>query len=213
VTDPIGQLKHELVAAAERQTLAAAAGSGRRWRVPASSHGVRARVVIAAGVAVAAVVAILAATITGGTTDAYAIDSQPDGTVTVQIASLSDAAGLQAALRDRGIPAIVDYSATCTPVPGPPPTSVTRPEAPGPPADEVEQAPEPAPGTSAMDVGARVQVSKDTNGSGGVTFTIDPGSIPAGQNVYITTYSGEMDALSVGVGSKAPTPLCPPAAP
>jgi hypothetical protein len=62
-------------------------------------------------------------------------------------------------------------------------------------------------------VGARVTISRDADGPGGVTFTIDPESVPAGQNVYITTYSGEMNALSIGIGSKAPTPPCPPAAP
>jgi hypothetical protein len=64
-----------------------------------------------------------------------------------------------------------------------------------------------------MHVGVRVQVSKDAQGTRGVTFTIDPGSIPAGQNVYITTYSRELNALSIGIGSKAPTPPCPPATP
>jgi hypothetical protein len=67
-------------------------------------------------------------------------------------------------------------------------------------------------GKTGMRVGVRVQVS-EASGAGGVVFTIDPTIIPAGQNLYITTYSREMNALSIGVGSKAPTPLCPPAGP
>lgn len=167
----------------------------------------------AAGLAAAGVAAAFVIVIPGGTQAAYAIDSQPDGTVTVQIASLSDAAGLQAALRDRGIPAIVDYSATCRSVPAPPAGGATRPDPGGESSSHVERAGAPAPGKNAMQVGARVQVSKDTNGTGEVTFKIDPASIPAGENVYITTYSREMNALSIGTGSKAPTPPCPPATP
>lgn len=165
----------------------------------------------ASGLAAAGVAAALTIVIAGGTQAAYAIDSQPDGSVTVHITTLSDAAGLQAALRDKDIPAIVDYSATCTSLPSPTRNSVTSPGTGAPPFSQVEQAP--APGTSAMQVGVRVQVSKDANGTGGVTFKIDASSIPAGRNVYITTYSGAINALSVGIGSKAPTPPCPPPAP
>jgi hypothetical protein len=172
----------------------------RRWPVAAA-------VVAAAGVAAA-----LAVVIAGGTQAAYAIDSHPDGRVTVHLASLSDAAGLQAALRDRSIPAIVDYSATCRSVPYPPGPSVTHPHAGGRSVSQVKQARAHVPGARGMRVGVRIQVSKDAHGTRGVTFTIDPSSIPAGQKLYITTYSGEMNALSIRIGSKGPTPACPPAA-
>jgi hypothetical protein len=166
--------------------------------------------VAAAGLAAAGLATALAVAIAGGTQAADAIDSHPDGSVTVHLASLSDAAGLQAALRARGVPAIVDYSATCTPVPYPPGSSGTRP-APGRPS-EVKQTPARSPGRRGMHRGIRVEVSK-AGGPGGVTFTIDPSSIPAAKNVYITTYSGEMNALSIRIGSKPPTPACPPTAP
>jgi hypothetical protein len=167
----------------------------------------------ATGLAGAAVAAALIVVIAGGTQTAYAIDTQPNGSVTVHIASLRDAAGLQEALRRRGIPALVDYSATCTRMPAPPPGGVTRHGAGGPRGFEVHRAPAPARGARRMRVGVRVQVSRDANVTDGVMFTIDPGSIPAGQNVYITTYSREVNALSVGIGFKAPTPPCPPGAP
>jgi hypothetical protein len=167
----------------------------------------------AAGLATAGIATVLAVVIAGGTQAAYAIDSQPDGSVTVHIASLSDAAGLQAALRDRGIPAFVDYSATCRPVPAPPANSATSPDTGGPPGSQVQQALARPPRTSSTRGGVWAEVSKGANGTHGVTFKIYPSSIPAGQNVYITTYSRKMNALSIKVGSKAPTPLCPPAAP
>lgn len=167
----------------------------------------------AIGLAAAGVAAVLAVVIAGGTQAAYAIDSQPDGSVTVHIASLSDAAGLQAALRNRGIAAIVDYSATCMPVPAPPTSTVTRPDTGGPPFSQVKQAPGAGHKRHAMEVGVRVEVSKGPNGTNGVTFKIYPSSIPAGQNVYITTYSRKMNALSVRIGANPPTPPCPTAAP
>lgn len=46
----------------------------------------------------------------GGVAPAFAVDRQSDGTVTVTISRLSDAAGLQAQLRAAGIPAVIDYT-------------------------------------------------------------------------------------------------------
>jgi hypothetical protein len=166
--------------------------------------------VAAAGLAAAGLATALAVVIAGGTQAAYAIESHPDGSVTVHIASLSDAAGLQAALRARGIPAIVDYSATCRSVPFPPGSSVTRPATGRP--SEVKQTPARSRGRRGVHRGVRVEVSK-ARGTGGVTFRIDPSSIPVTKNVYITTYSGEMNALSIRIGSEPPTPACPPLAP
>jgi hypothetical protein len=167
--------------------------------------------VAAAGVAAAGVAAALVVVIAGGTQAAYAIDSHGDGRVTVHVASLSDAAGLQAALRARGIPAIVDYSATCRSVPYPPAPRVRHG---GRSVSQVKQrARARVQRARGMHTGVPIEVSKVTHGTRGVTFTIDPSSIPAGQKLYITTYSGEMNALSVRIGSKAPTPACPPTAP
>ena len=44
------------------------------------------------------------------TSSAFAVQSRPDGTVTVAIHQLHDAAGLRGSLQDAGIPAVVDYS-------------------------------------------------------------------------------------------------------
>jgi hypothetical protein len=61
----------------------------------------------AALVAVAAVAAVQL--VSGGAEPAYAVNTNDDGTVTVEISSLSDAAGLERKLRDAGIPAVVQY--------------------------------------------------------------------------------------------------------
>jgi hypothetical protein len=62
---------------------------------------------------IAAVLAVAAAAgvpfLTNGASPAYAVNTNDDGTVTVEISSLSDAAGLEAKLRDAGIRAVVQY--------------------------------------------------------------------------------------------------------
>src|SRR4051812_4683219 len=68
----------------------------------------RARLSLAAGAATVA--GVLLATGGGGAAPAYAVEKQPDGSVTVEINSLRDAAGLQEKLRAAGIPAVVDYT-------------------------------------------------------------------------------------------------------
>src|SRR5437867_1311857 len=45
----------------------------------------------------------------GGAAPAYAVTTNDDGTVSVEINSLSDAAGLESKLREAGIPAVVQY--------------------------------------------------------------------------------------------------------
>jgi hypothetical protein len=63
-----------------------------------------------AGVAVVAVAAVAGVQlVSGGAAPAYAVSKNDDGTVTVEISSLSDAAGLERKLREAGIPAIVQY--------------------------------------------------------------------------------------------------------
>jgi hypothetical protein len=73
------------------------------WRGP--------RLALAAGL-----VAVLAAAasagvflLSGGTQAAYAVTENADGTVTVEIDSLQDAAGLQAKLQAAGVNAVVEY--------------------------------------------------------------------------------------------------------
>jgi len=90
---------------AERPGPAQAAAARRRF-LPAA----RRRLVLVAGTAAAiACAAALVPLLTGGGTAAYAVTTSDDGTVTVEINSLSDAAGLQAKLRDAGVPAVVLY--------------------------------------------------------------------------------------------------------
>jgi hypothetical protein len=86
----------------------------------------RARVLLGAGAVAATAVGVFVAT--GGDTaaPAYAVAKQPDGSVTVEIKSLRDAAGLQEKLRAAGIPAVVDYTPmgkTCRQPRGRPATS------------------------------------------------------------------------------------------
>jgi hypothetical protein len=74
---------------------------GRRSRL-------RRRVLVgAAAVAAATCVALAVPLVTGGGTPAYAVSANADGSVTVEISSLSDAAGLEQKLRDAGVPAVV----------------------------------------------------------------------------------------------------------
>jgi hypothetical protein len=60
--------------------------------------------VLAAGAAVAGV-----ALLSGGASAAYAVSTNDDGTVTVEISSLADAAGLQRELGEAGVRAVVQY--------------------------------------------------------------------------------------------------------
>jgi hypothetical protein len=82
----------------------------------------------AAGVAAVAAGVLVVSSGTGDTSSAFAVEPQGDGTVRVEISSLSDAAGLEKALDEAGVKADVNYLAagmTCkeprwTPEPGVP---------------------------------------------------------------------------------------------
>lgn len=147
----------------------------------------------AAGVAVASAAAVTAIALSGGASNAYALDTEPSGVVIVHITSLQDATGLQNSLQNAGIPAVVDYTPNCTPSPPPDGTD----------GGSTGQ----ATGRPAWDI-LDVQVTRDAKG---VTFRIDPAQINPGQKVFITTATrGQLDALSIAIGSEAPTPVCPP---
>jgi hypothetical protein len=68
-------------------------------------------IAVAAGLAAAFAALLLAGSPFGGSDDgrAWAVTSHDDGTVTVEIDSLSDADGLQRELRQAGVPAVVQY--------------------------------------------------------------------------------------------------------
>ena len=71
----------------------------------------RKRFVVAGGLVAALAAAAAAAvfTLAAGTQAAYAVTKNADGSVTVEIDSLSDAAGLQAKLQAAGVNAVVEY--------------------------------------------------------------------------------------------------------
>jgi hypothetical protein len=78
--------------------------------VAVSRRSPRGRLVLATGAVAATAAGVLLATGGDGAAPAYAVEKQPNGNVTVEIRSLSDAAGLQQKLRAAGIPAVVDYT-------------------------------------------------------------------------------------------------------
>jgi hypothetical protein len=63
----------------------------------------------AAAVFVAVAAVAVVQLVGGGAAPAYAVNKNDDGTVTVEISSLSDAAGLEQKLREAGIAAVVQY--------------------------------------------------------------------------------------------------------
>jgi hypothetical protein len=69
------------------------------------------RLVLAGSLASVAVVAAVAGVLllTGGASPAYAVNKNDDGTVTVEIDSLRDAAGLERKLHEAGVRALVQY--------------------------------------------------------------------------------------------------------
>jgi hypothetical protein len=170
------------------------------------------------GIAAAATVTVVALVSTSSdvTPSAYAVDRRPDGSVTVEIHSLHDAAGLERRLRAAGVPAVVDYVAPgqkgCV-APGP---GATDSESGGPilhkegkdegTARSGPSLSRPGPGPGA-DTGA-MTTSKVTAGRGGTKFTIDPGTIDAGDKVYITTSTGVISTVGIAIGKHAPPVPC-----
>jgi hypothetical protein len=156
--------------------------------------------------AAAAVIALMG----GATPSAYALDKQADGSVTVHIRSLSDASGLQSSLREAGIPAVVNYDtsrASCTPPAGAV-TSVQTGDDDGPSTRRVGDEPAAHGDVARMKASSAIRVTDD-----GVSFTIDPGTLKAGDKVFITTSTGEADSIGMAIGSSAPPRACPPPTP
>jgi hypothetical protein len=156
-----------------------------------------------AGAGVAAATAVVAIVATGGdVTPAYAVESGPGGSVTVEIRSLSDAAGLQRSLRDAGVPAVVDYApAGCAdPGAGGGPGPSTRRERD---SDAGPSLSGPGPGPGATTSQARVD-------GDGVKFTIDPGTVKPGQKVFITTSTGAVSTIGMAIGNERPDVPCAP---
>ena len=177
---------------------------------PASAprrHRARERYVLAGAGGLAAV---LAAVVlfggNGGTDAAYAVTPHADGRVSVQISSLSDAAGLEHALHQAGVPAVVRYGtgAGCPATPG-----ITSRE-----AGTVQRHDAAGSGPSLDSAGAGPKGAKMTvnvrTGADGTTFTIDGDAVPSGDKLYITASGGTMQSLGIYIG-KQPTGACRPA--
>jgi hypothetical protein len=184
---------------------------------------------LALGVGITIATAAVAVIATSGsvTPSAYAVEPSSNGTVTVSIHGLSDAAGLQRSLRAAGVPAVVDFAAAgrsgCVAPPADASGSGEQPtlhtsfgHSPGAPesgassegptsSSEPDRSSDPSkvsgPVTAALSGG--VQVGRD-----GVTFTIDPGTIKQGEKVYITTSTGAVSSIGIAVATTAPGPSC-----
>ena len=82
-------------------------------RRPRTWFATRPRRRLALAGSIAALLAVAAGAgvplLSGGAAPAYAVSANDDGTVTVEINSLEDASGLEAKLREAGIPAVVQY--------------------------------------------------------------------------------------------------------
>jgi hypothetical protein len=195
------RLLHELREVVAQRPAASPASAPRR-------HRARGRYVLAGAGGLAAVLAavMLFGGGSGGAAAAYAVTPRADGRVTVQISSLSDAAGLQRALREAGVPAVVRYGtgAGCPATPG-----ITSREA------GTVQRHDAAGGGPSLDsagappVGAKMTVNVRT-GADGTTFTIDGDAVPSGDKLYITASGGTMQSLGIYIG-KQPSGACVPA--
>jgi hypothetical protein len=108
---------------------------GERSAATRRPFGRRSLLALAGGAAATIAIASAVSLGGGGPSKAWAVDRNPDGTVTVRIDSLSDAAGLQRQLIDAGVPALVQYlppGKTCAgeggapQLPPPPPGASTQ---------------------------------------------------------------------------------------
>jgi hypothetical protein len=135
----------------------------------------------AAGVAVAAGVLLLSA----GTQAAYAVTKNADGSVTVEIDSLTDAAGLQAKLQAAGVNAVVEYL----------------------PEGKMCRQPWFTPAGHAAGEGTQSS-SVGRNGDGSTSFTIG-GDLPADETLVIMTQAGAGDEQALGIGwAQGTVPPC-----
>ena len=135
----------------------------------------------AAGVAVAAGVLLLSA----GTQAAYAVTRNSDGSVTVEIDSLTDAAGLQAKLQAAGVNAVVEYL----------------------PEGKMCRQPWFTPAGHAAGVGTQ-SGSVERNDDGSTSFTIS-GDLPADDTLVIMTQTGAGNEQALGIGwAQGTVPAC-----
>jgi hypothetical protein len=160
---------------------------------------------VAGGLAAIAAAATIAGLSLGGhRSAAWAVTSNANGTVTVKISSLSDAAGLERKLAAAGVPALVQYlpaGKACAGAQGSGAASSPPADRHGTVTDErglseappgasdrgLDQAGAPAAGgPNGAPVQAAGQMGMRTDQDGGVEFTIDP-SASRGQTLVITS--------------------------
>jgi hypothetical protein len=171
---------------------------------------------LAGGVAAAAAATLVAvfAIGGGGESDAWAVTRNDDGTVTVEINSLSDADGLERKLRGAGVPAVVEYERAAVMCAVPHSAGIpVAPNAKGVVTEErglseappgasdygLDQAGQPPAGTSGglpqpPDSGF---MGMRTNGDGGVEFTLSK-DVPDDTTLVITTHAPEAAGPVVG---------------
>lgn len=201
-----------VVAATPTPAPPAAVGAAARRRSPV----LRSRPALAGAVAAAAAAALVVQSGGSHPDAAYAVTQRADGMVTVQIRSLRDAAGLEQALRAKGVPAEVDYAdaAMCPGgMPAPPPPgaaaekhTVVRGESGGPRLSSAG-GPPPTGAAKRRSMSGMVRVGSD----GSVTFGVDPGELTPGEKVWITTSGPTASSVSMAVGTAQPAnPPCKP---
>jgi hypothetical protein len=175
-----------------------------------------------AGAGCAAALAAVGIVARGGgtTTSAYAVETQPSGAVEVSINSVSDAAGLQRSLEDRGVPALVDFDpadqAACN---GTPPPATKKGDADSVKAYESAEGAlwaELPPRKAWADPHAHSKVENafgDLSGNavgeaGGSSFLVDPSRIETGDKLVITTSDGTVKTLEISVASEGTAAGC-----
>ena len=165
----------------ELRSVVAAAPVDRGRRLPAWR---RSRVALAGGVA-ATLAAVTAGVLvlSAGAQPAYAVTTNPDGSVTVEIDSLADAAGLQAKLQAAGVNAVVQYL----------------------PAGKTCKRPWFTPaGRTGGTYGSEVARS----GDGKTSFTIS-GDRPSGTTLVISTQTGPGNERALGIAyARGDVPPC-----
>jgi hypothetical protein len=147
-------------------------------RAPSRTPRRRLSLALAGGLAAILATLAVATGLFGGDADrAWAVTTNEDGTVTVEIDSLADAAGLERELGDAGLKALVQYippgkscsGADVPPVPPAGTSTQTSPDSGGGPS--LETAGDPREGAPA---GTAKSVAVEQTDGGGVEFTIDP---------------------------------------
>ena len=146
----------------------------------------RPRFALAGGLAAVLATAISAGVflLSAGAPGAYAVTRNANGTVTVEIDSLQDAAGLQAKLKAAGVNAVVEYL----------------------PAGKMCQQPWFTP--LGHPVGGSTQSGVDRLNGGGYRFTISA-DFPTDATMVITTQTGPDREQALGIGwAKGDVPPC-----